>query len=98
MPDCLNVVRRQPESLMKHNPQFSLTSPFLLHLWEKRRGRGRGRQGEGGKDREGRSGKKGGGRKRRGRIDRLREGKRGGVIEVVVVEGGGEVVVVEGEG
>ena len=59
MPDCMNVVRRQPESLMKHNPQFSLTAPFFFLMPLGREGGEGG--GEGGKERGRRSGKKGGG-------------------------------------
>ena len=65
MPDCMNVVRRQPESLMKHNPQFSLTAPFFLSYASRKRG-----GGEGGKERgEGVERKEG-----EGGIDKPREG------------------------
>ena len=66
MPDCLNVVRRQPESLMKHNPQFSLTSPFC-YISEKREGEGG--EGVGGREREGKTEREG--------VERKEEGERG---------------------
>ena len=65
MPDCMNVVRRQPESLMKHNPQFSLTAPFffLMPLGREEGEREGKKEGEGVERKEG-----------EGRIDKPREG------------------------
>ena len=69
MPDCMNVVRRQPESLMKHNPQFSLTAPFFFLMPLGREEGEREGEREGKKEGEGVERKEG-----EGRIDKPREG------------------------
>lgn len=73
MPDYLNVVRRQPELLMKHNPQFSLTSPFLCYISGKRGGEGG--EGVGGREREGKTEREGVERQRGKEWKERRRGK-----------------------